>query len=108
MKKTPPFLYTLRGCGTGNLFLFAPAVFFVALAVLTLVSPNITVMLIASVLMFTGLMLGLVAWKIIQLKRQFEKMAQNFTGNIFVETGRISEDSPVCEVITEEKKFFVH
>ena len=70
----------------GNMaLLFLPALFFLAAGVLAFVAPQLLIGLVAAFLFFLGGLFFVVAWKVIQLKRKFDGIAQKLQGKVIIQ-----------------------
>lgn len=82
------------GVRTG-LVVFTPAIFFVALALAVILAPKLILFIFSSILLFFALCCGFVAYKFIQIKKQFNKVrssvfakganAKDYRAQIFVD-----------------------
>lgn len=79
--------------------LFIPGLFLVALGLATVIAPRFFLALIAAFFVFVGLLLCLLAWKLIQLRRRFEQMTRSFEGRIVV------HDATAGETVVEEEQW---
>ena len=91
-----------------SVFLFAPAVFFVFLSMMTLLAPNVTVFLLASLLMFVGIMFGVVAWKLIELKQRVRQFMEQFHGNVVIQSLEAPSQSARTDFFIEDKHIIIH
>jgi len=87
--------------------IFMPGLFFAAMGVCALIAPQLLIAAISGFFLFLGLVFSLLAWKLIQLKKRFEKVARNFEARVYLEgfdTGCFADD----EQGFEQKKVIFH
>jgi len=87
--------------------MYAPAVFFGIVGVIALIAPHLIPVLLSSVFLFVGVLLGVAAWKFLQLKRKFDHIVKEFDGRIMIQ-GLSVRDSFDEQDSSEGKKIIYH
>lgn len=109
-KKTPEYLSRRYGKlfkQSQLVLFFMPGLFFAAVGICALVAPRFLMAAIAGFFLFLGLAFSILAWKFVQLKKRFEKVARNFEARVYLQgisSGYLLDD----EAGSEPKKVIFH
>lgn len=68
----------------GWLTLFSPAVFLLLLASALIFAPKLVMFVVSAILIFFGLVFGFLAWKLIKLRSKLQNIRKNFKAKVFV------------------------
>jgi hypothetical protein len=91
------------------LLLFAPACFFVLLALMVVIVPHAILFLLASVFIFAGIFCAVLAVKLLQFKRKVTTVLRQVKGNnIVIQATQYPQEQFETEILEEEKKFIIH
>lgn len=87
---------------------FAPGIFLISLGVLACLAPSLVIGIVAGFFIFLGTLVCVMAWRLIQLKRKFDKVAKQFQGRVFVQ-GLNLEPQVVEDIeVIDHKKIVLH
>lgn len=87
---------------------FVPGILFIALALTLLLAPELVLGVVAGIFFSFGILACFGAWKIIQMKRRVEKMAQQLRGKVVFQSMSMQPDLFGSEEEEITKKTIFH